>query len=272
LGLRTVSCRTGETLAEQQVQAARKEDVLNGLSRASAQLRTKLGESLSTVEKFDTPLDQATTPSLDALLAYTLGRKELVWHGNLTAAVPLFQRAIDLDPKFAMAHLSLGLCHVNLGQLGVASESIRKAFYLREHVSEWEKFAIESRYYLAVTGNLPKALQVYRLWSQIYPREHIPVSMLAQEVDPALGRYEDALADAREALARDPRNAENYETLTLGYIYLNQLDRARKTASEANGQRLDSIDLHLRLYHLAFLENNQREMARKRLGRRASRA
>ncbi|QNI31406.1 winged helix-turn-helix domain-containing protein [Alloacidobacterium dinghuense] len=263
IGLRALSCQTGEVLAEQQVQAARKEDVLKALSRASGQLRKKLGESLSTVERFDTPLEEATTSSLDALLAYTMGRRELNLHDNCQAAVPLFQRAIDLDPKFAMAHLSLGLSQINLGQTGLAAKSIRRAFELREHVSEWEKFAIESRYYFAVIGDLPKARQVYRLWAQIYPHERIPVGVLGQEVDPELGRYDDALADAREALARSQQNPEDYEGLVVAYMNLDQLENARATADEANGKRLEAMDLPQHLYHLAFLRKDSGKMAQE---------
>lgn len=263
IALRAVSCRTGDSLGEQQVQAGRKEDVLKALSRASAKLRGKLGESLSTVENFDTPLDEATTPSLDALLAYTMGRKKLVWHGDCQLAVPLFQRAIDLDPNFAMAHLSLGLCEIDLGQAGLAAESIRTAFELREHVSEWEKFAIESRYEFGVIGDLPKARQVYRLWAQIYPREWIPLGVLGQDVDPELGRYDEALADSREALSRNQQNPENYEGLVVAYMNLDQLDSARATADEATRKKLAAGDLPQHLYHLAFLTKDSGLMAQE---------
>ena len=263
LTLKAVSCRTGDALANTQVQAARKEDVLRALSRASGQLRKELGESLSTVEKFDTPLEQATTPSLDALLAYSMGRRELIWHDNCAPAIPLFQRAIGLDPHFAMAHLSLGLCRVNLGEPGLAAASIQKAFDLREHVSEWEKFAIESRYDFGVIGNLPKARQVYSLWAQIYPRESIPSSVLAQDLDPELGRYDDAVTDAREALSRNPQNPEYYEGLVVAYMNLNQLDRARAIADEANAKKLEAMDLPQHLYHLAFLRRDSAAMAQE---------
>ncbi len=263
LDLKAVSCQSGDALAEEQLQAARKEDVLKTLSRASAQLREKLGESLSTVEKFDAPLDQATTPSFEALQAYTLGRRELILHSDCIGAIPLFQRAIDLDPNFAMAYLSLGLCHMNQGERGLGSESIRRAFELREHTSDWEKFAIESRYYYGVVGNLPKAREVYRLWARIYPREDIPLGVLGQEIDPQLGRYDDALMDTREALALAPWNPENYEGLVVAYINLNQLGNARATAEEANQKKLESIDLHAHLYHLAFLQKDEGEMARQ---------
>ena len=263
LDLKAVSCQSGDILAEEQLQAARKEDVLKGLSGASAQLRKKLGESLSTVAKFDAPLDQATTPSFEALQAYTLGRREMIVHADLMAAIPLFQRAIDLDPNFAMAYLSLGLSDMSLGQRGLGSGSIRKAFELREHVSDWEKFAIESRYYYGAVGNLVKAREIYRLWAQIYPREAIPLSVLGQEIDPQLGRYDDALADNREALRLRPWDPENYEGLVVSYINLNQLGNAKATADEADTKKLESMDLHAHLYHLGFLQKDEGEMARQ---------
>jgi DNA-binding winged helix-turn-helix (wHTH) protein/tetratricopeptide (TPR) repeat protein len=263
LDLKAVNCQSGDILAEEQLQAARKEDVLNTLSRASAQLRKKLGESLSTVAKFDAPLDQATTPSFEALQAYTLGRRELIVHGDVVGAIPLFQRAIDLDPNFAMAYLSLGLSDMIQGQRGLGSGSIRKAFELREHVSDWEKFAIESRYYYGVVGNLVKAREVYRLWAQIYPHEAIPLAVLGQEIDPQLGRYDDALVDNQEALRLRPWDPENYEGLVVAYINLNQLGDAEATAGEANKKKLESIDLHEHLYHLAFLQKDEGEMARQ---------
>ena len=262
LDLKAVSCQSGDALAEEQLQAARKEDVLKVLSNASAQLRKKLGESLSTVEKFDAPLDQATTPSFQALQAYTLGRRDLILHSDSIAAIPLFQRAIDLDPNFAMAYLSLGLCQMNQGQRGTASDSFRKAFELREHTSDWEKFAIESRYYYGVVGNLVKAREIYRLWARIYPREAIPLSVLA-EIDPQLGRYDDALVDSRESLTIRPWNPEDYEGLIVAYMNLNQLGNARATADQASRKKLQSIDLHGHLYHLAFLQKDEGEMARQ---------
>jgi eukaryotic-like serine/threonine-protein kinase len=263
VALKAVSCQTGEALGQEQLQAMRKEEVLGALSRASSRLREKLGESLSSVEKFDAPLEQATTPSIEALQAYTLGRRDLSLHSDCTAAIPLFQRAIDLDPKFAMAHLSLGICHMNLGQRGVASDSLRKAFELREHTSDWEKFAIESRYFYGAVGNLAKAREVYRLWSRIYPHEAIPFSVLGQDIDPQLGRYDDALADTQKALTLQPWNPEDYEGLVVAYMNQNQLGNARATAEEASRKRLESLDLHAHLYHLGFLQKDEGEMARQ---------
>src|SRR5208282_5787809 len=156
IGLKAVNCNTGDVLAETQKQAASKEAVLQALGAAAVNLRGKLGESLSSVQKYDTPLEEATTPSLEALKAYSQGRRQLIGHGESAAAAPLFQRAIRLDPNFAMAHLSLGLSQIGLGETSLAAENIQRAYELREHVSQWEQFAIESRYYYAVEGDLAK--------------------------------------------------------------------------------------------------------------------
>ena len=159
LGLNAVNCQTGDSLAEEQERATDKEHVLPAMDKAAAKLRAKLGESLGTVQKFDTPLAQATTPSLEALQAYSLGRQTMAGKGEHAAAVPLFQRAIRLDPNFAMAYASLGTSYSNLGETTLAAENTRKAYELREQVSEREKFYIESHYYGNVTGDLEKARQ-----------------------------------------------------------------------------------------------------------------
>jgi eukaryotic-like serine/threonine-protein kinase len=155
------------------------------------------------------------------------------------------------------------LSQISTGQAGLANESIRKAFALRKHVSEWEKFAIESRYDLAVMGNLQKARHVYQLWAQIYPRQGIPASVLSEDVDPAIALYQDALADAREAVARDPQNPEYYEGLAASYIYLDRLDEARAIAGEAARKRLESSDLPQQMYHLGFIAGDRALMARE---------
>jgi hypothetical protein len=150
---------------------------------------------------------------------------------------------------------------MNQGERGLGSDGIRKAFELREHTSDWEKFAIESRYYYGVVGNLAKAREIYRLWALIYPREAIPLSVLGQEVDPQLGRYDDALVDNRGALTLRPWDSNYYEGLVVAYINLDRLGNARATADEANKKNLESIDLHSHLYHLAFLQKDEGEMA-----------
>jgi tetratricopeptide (TPR) repeat protein len=159
LGVNAMNCQTGDTLAEEQVRATGKEQVLAAMDKAAAKLRQKLGESLSTVQKFDIPIEQATTPSLEALQAYSLGWKSQVGKGDDAAAALLYQRAIRLDPNFAVAYASLGTSYNNLGETRVAAENIRKAYELRDRVSEREKFYIESHYYQFVTNNLEKARQ-----------------------------------------------------------------------------------------------------------------
>jgi tetratricopeptide (TPR) repeat protein/predicted Ser/Thr protein kinase len=260
LGLKAVKCRTGDALAEEQATANGKERVLKALGDSARKLRTKLGETLSTVEKFDTPLEQATTPSLEALHAYTLGQKTMMG-ADYAAAAPFFQRAIHLDPNFAMAYASLGNCYINLGELSLAAENTRKAYQFRERVSQRERFYIESHYYEAVTYDLEKARQVYELWAQVYPRDRLPHTNLGTAYT-TLGQYDKALAEFRETLSLDPRPVD-YANLVYGYINLNRLEEARATAREAQAKQLDSPELHFGFYALAFLNSDAAEMEKQ---------
>jgi eukaryotic-like serine/threonine-protein kinase len=260
LGLKAVNCLSGDTLAEEQVRATGKEQVLSAMDEAAPKLRAKLGESLRTVQKFDTPLEQATTPSLEALQSYSLGRKQLK-NGDAAAAAPLFQQAIRLDPNFAMAHLSLGLSQLNLGETGLGAESIQKAYNLSERVNQWERFAIESRYYYAVVGDLGKARQTYELWAQVYPRDPIPMDVLST-IYAELGQYEKALALERDAFRRDP-GYRHYGNLVASYVSLNRLEEARATAEEARARNSDSIEIRFGLYSIAFLQNDVPGMAQQ---------
>ena len=168
IGLDAINCKTGDPLAQEQVTAENKEHILKALDEAATKLREKLGESLSTVEKFDAPLDQATTPSLEALKALSVGIKTLQEKGS-AAAIPFFNHAIELDPNFAAAYGALGISYSNLREPGLANENLQKAYNLRDKVSEREKFRISASYYLLVTGELEKAIQTYELWSQTTP-------------------------------------------------------------------------------------------------------
>ena len=262
LGVKAVNCRTGETLAEEQVQAAHKEDVLKSLSVASAKLREKLGESLSTIEKFDTPLEQATTLSLEALQAYSMGRRMIMGKGDFAAAAPLFQRAIRLDPKFAMAYASLGTVYSNFGEAGLAAENTTKAYGLRERVSEREKFYIESHYHQFVTRDLEKACQTYELWAQTYPRDDVPLYNLGYAYA-ILGQHDKALGGRRDALRRVPTSGLSYAALANAYLNLDRLNEARATVKEALDKNLDSPILRIVLYRLAFLQNDAAGMARQ---------
>jgi tetratricopeptide (TPR) repeat protein len=261
IGLKTVNCQTGDVLAQEQVQADGKEKVLDALGHGATKLRASLGESLSTVQKLDTPLAQATTPSLEALQAYSLGNKTSRGKGNY-AAVPFYQRSIDLDPNFAMAYAALGTCYLNLGETSLAAENTQKAYELRERVSEREKFSIESQYYDLATGDKEKARQTYELWAQTYPRDDVPPNNLGA-IYINLGQYDKTLAENREALRLDPASGQSYGNVVAAYLYLNRLGEARATVEEAHAKNLDSPNLRLNLYLLAFLQNDATGMAQQ---------
>src|SRR5713101_1281446 len=261
IGLQAVNCATGDSLAREQAQAAGKEKVLDALSRAAASLREKLGESLSTVQKFDTPVEQATTPSLEALQAFSMGYKALT-NGEFAAAVPLAQRAIRLDQNFAMAYALLGDDYSNLGESILAAENYVKAYELRDRVSERERFYIEADYYQEVTSDLEKARQINELWAQTYPRDYMPSVNLCI-IYGNVGQYDKALVEARESLRLGPANGYIYTSLVTSYINLNRLQEAQATADEALAKNIDSAPLHITLYQLAFLKNDAAGMAQQ---------
>jgi eukaryotic-like serine/threonine-protein kinase len=260
LGLNAVNCQTGDTLADEQARATGKEQVLPAMDKVAAKLRQKLGESLSTVQKFDTPIEQATTPSLEALQAYSLGWKIQTGKGDDAAAAPLYQRAIRLDQHFAMAYASLGTSYNNLGEMSAAAENIRKAYELRDRVSEREKFYIESHYYQFVTDDLEKARQVYELWAQTYPRELVPPNNLTY-IYGALGQYEKALMEAREAFRLN--QASGFGNLAISFLQLNRIEETRATVGEAQAKNFDSPPLHFIQYQVGFLQNDAAEMKRQ---------
>jgi tetratricopeptide (TPR) repeat protein/predicted Ser/Thr protein kinase len=256
IGVSAVNCRNGDYLAQEQFTADGKENVLKALGEAATRLRGKLGESLKTVQKLDTPIEQATTPSLEALQAYSLGRKTMQGQADFTAAVPLFERAIELDPKFAMAHAMLGTTYHNLGEKILASKNTQEAYELRTHVSEWEKFYIESHYHDFVTGDLEKARQAYELWAQIYPRELVTPTNLGV-IYQTLGQFDKSLAKYREAMRLSPEDSLNFGNLVLAYVHLKRLDEARAAANEALTKNLDSADLRAALYEVAFMRRDR---------------
>jgi serine/threonine protein kinase/tetratricopeptide (TPR) repeat protein len=260
MGIKAVNCQTGDTLSQEQVIANSKEQVLPALGQAATKLRERLGESLKTVQKLATPIEQATTPSLDALQAYSLGRSTMLAQGNFAAAVPLFQHAIQLDPNLAMAYASLGTTYHNLGEKELASENTRRAYELRAKVSEREKFYIESHYYHFVTGDLEKAKQVYGLWLQTYPREAVPPTNLGV-VQQSLGQYEKSLEDFRQAIRLAPNDVVNYGNLVTALVNLNRVKEAKAAATEAAAKKLDSPDLRVALYQLAFLQSDEVAMS-----------
>jgi serine/threonine protein kinase/predicted Zn-dependent protease len=262
IALKAEDCRSGDVLAHEQITAEDKNHVLTALGQAVTSLRGKLGESRSMVQKYDTPLEQATTPSLEALQAYSLGRKMMVVKGDYLAAVPLYQKAIRSDNKFAMAYASLGTAYHNLGEKGLAADSTKKSFALRGQVSEREAYYIDSHYHHYVTGNLDEARKAYELWAHTYPREMVPLANLGV-LDQNLGRYDDALDNFRGALRRVPDDALTYSNIVSSYICLNRLKEAAATAAEAQANNLDSPDLHLYLYELGFLQHDDAAMTRQ---------
>jgi serine/threonine protein kinase/tetratricopeptide (TPR) repeat protein len=261
LGLTASNCRTGETLAQEQVTASDKQHVLETLAKAASELRGKLGESLASVQKFDTPLEQATTSSLEALQAYTLGQRAHVEKYDPAAAIALFQRAISLDPKFAMAYAALGLDYGNLGQAALGAENEAKAYELRDRVGEREKFYITSHYYHFVTGELDKAAKTYRLWAETYPLDTVPPTDLGYMYG-QIGQYDKALPEAQRAFSLDP-SAIGYAAMVGAYLNLNQLSQAKATVAEAQARHQDSFLNHLNLYQVAFIEHDEAGMQRE---------
>jgi serine/threonine protein kinase/tetratricopeptide (TPR) repeat protein len=261
IGVNAVNCQTGDYLAQEQVTANGKENVLKALGEASTKLREKLGESLKTVQKLDTPIERATTPSLEALQAYSLGRQTMQGKGDYVGAVPLLKRSIELDPKFAMAYAMLGTSYHNLGENKLSAENTLQAYDLRARVSEWEKFYIESHYHHFVTGDMEKARQAYELWAQIYPREPVPPTNLGIIYE-TLGQHEKSLSEFREGLRLSP-DSLNFGDVVSGFIHLNRFDEARAAADEALSKNLDSADLRLYLYQLAFLKGDLTSMAQQ---------
>jgi DNA-binding winged helix-turn-helix (wHTH) protein/tetratricopeptide (TPR) repeat protein len=254
IGLEALNCASGDVLAREQVTAAGKEQVLPALGQAASKLRNEVGESLSSVQKFDVPLEQATTNSLEALKAYTLGQRAAGEKGDIEA-IPFYKRAIELDPNFAMAYVALGIEYSNLNQPSLAADYTKKAFDLRDRVTEREKFNITAHYYDVATGELEKANQAYELWIQIYPRDFL--AYLDQGSDHMiLGQYDKAAAKTREVLRLEPTNAVAYTNLGEIYLALNRFDESRTTTEEALGRKLDHVALHLNLYALAFFQAN----------------
>ena len=259
LGLKAVNCLTGDTLAEEQERAAGKEQVLSALDQAAPKLRAKLGESLSTVQKYDTPVAEATTPSLEALKAYSLGRKTESAKGG-TPALPFYQRAVELDPNFAMAYQELAVTYSSLGQRERGAQNARKAYDLRAKVSDRERFSIEGYYYTYATGEREKAAQSYELWQQAYPRDSVPYRNLGN-ISNDLGNLEQGLEEHREALRLEPSAIWNYGNLGSDYMGLNRLDEAEVVFRQAEDRKLSGYLLVLRR-KLAFLKGDEAQMVR----------
>ncbi|MGA8622957.1 MAG: winged helix-turn-helix domain-containing protein [Candidatus Sulfotelmatobacter sp.] len=259
LGLKAVNCQSGDTIAQELVTAASKEKVLDVVGEAASKLRGGLGESLATLQKFDVPLEQATTPSLEALKALTLGRKASDEKGP-AAALPYDHQAIELDPNFAMAYRALGIDYTNLTELGRASEYFGKAFELREHASEREKLEITADYYSNVTGELDKAAQAFQEEIESYPREYRAYGNLGY-VYGGQGQYEKAVEATRQGLRLAPNRITVYENLANYTLALQRFDETRQIIHQAQARKLEDYIVHDALYGLAFLGADSAAMA-----------
>jgi eukaryotic-like serine/threonine-protein kinase len=260
VGLTATNCATGDSVATEQARASQKSDVLKALDRAASQLRDKLGESLASIQKFDTPLEETTTSSLEGLKAYSLGLKTHREKGD-TAALPFFQHAIQLDPNFAMSYRALSGAYIGLGESEQALQSAQKAYDLRDRVSERERLNIESNYYMIATGDLVKASQVFELYVQTYPRDSRAYSNLGY-TDWYLGRYDKALPEFRAGLQLDPDDVRNYTNVAGCLINMNRFDEARDVLQQAQQRKLDDELLWINLYSIAFNKRDTEEMHR----------
>lgn len=259
IGLQAIDCSSGDSLAQAQVQAASKEQVLKAVGEAANAVRRKLGESPLSLQKHDTPLEQATTSSLEALRAFSAGWKAQL-HGD-TESIPYFKRAIELDPGFALAYSQLAMPYANIGEMTRASDALQKAFSLRDRVSEYERYRISGYYYSLVTGELKKSSEIFELWRQAYPRDLIPNVEITSNYS-ALGQWERALSEARRALQVDAQNVFVYVNLAAVYFALNHLEDAKATLDQAQVRRLDAYSLRQERYYAAFLSDDYDSMNR----------
>ena len=269
LGLRATQCTTGDVLADEQAQAARKEEVLNTLSQVATRFRTRVGESLATVEKHSMPLEAATTPSLEALQAFSAGHDlaDFSWDRRL----PHYQRAIAIDPEFAMAHAQVGFGYSTLGESARGRQSLQKAYELRHRASDVERLNIETLYDRDVTGNLERERRTLETWAESYPRDARARSLMAGLALTSTGQHELAIAKTEETLALDPDSTPTYGSKAFNELFLNRLDDALLTARRAAERKLQSPDLRLIPYAVAFLKGDDEELTRTGTAARNSR-
>jgi len=259
LTLETLKCSTGDSLVRVVTEAARKEDVLRALGAAASQARAKLGESLSSIQKFDTPIEQATTPSLDALKAFSLGRSKMVDSAPVEA-IPFLQRAIELDPDFAVAYAALGTTYGNLRENDLGAAYTRKAFERRRRASERERLYITSHHYDVVEGDLEQALQIYQMWKQTYPRDVVPHSNLGYTYI-LLGQFDKAVQEIREALSLGDDNGLVSSYLAYVELAQNHFDEAKATFERALVRNPENFVARYGLYLIASIQGDSTSMA-----------
>lgn len=265
LTVKAVNCSNGETLASTESQASDKNQVLNALGQASAAIRSQLGESLSTVQRFDTPLQQATTPSLEALKAYSWGYENAqgLRPGGSAAGIPFFKQAIQFDSKFALAYAWLGIEYTSRGEPAIAAGYTAKAYELRERASEREKYFISAVYYKEVTGNIPQAVQTCKLWMQAYPRAVMPHTYLAGAIYPIVGEYEKGVEESKNAIRLSPQFPVPFAFLMFDSISLNRLADAKAAYEQALERKLRSPFYLMALYQIAFLDHDAAGMSQQ---------
>jgi serine/threonine protein kinase/tetratricopeptide (TPR) repeat protein len=260
LGLRATNCATGDILADEQAQAARKEDVLSTLSQMATRFRTRVGESLATIERYSTPLE-ATTASLEALQAYGAGFKASLAGSNVRA-LALFQRAVEIDPNFASAHALVGFRHSIMGESALARQSMLKAYQLRDRASDAERFYIDTLYDRDFTGNMERERRTLETWAETYPRDASAHNLLAGLALSSTGQHELAIAETGKALALDPNLAPAHANQAFHQLMLNRLDDALLTVRLAADRKVEHADLLLIQYFAAFLTGNENELRR----------
>ena len=260
IGLSAVNCETGDSLGSEQIEAPSREKVLHSINEAATRIREKLGESLASIQKYDKPVENATTSSLDALQAYSLGIRTRFQKGD-EASIPFFKHAIELDPNFAMAYARLAVAYSNQGETGLASQNAEKAYALRDRVSERERFYIDSHYHDNVTHDLIKAAQVYELWQESYPRDIVPYTNLGI-IYKQLGQPEKGLNEALIRSQLDPDGSTSYGNLAYFYRYLNRFDEAKEVLQKAAAHNMVTDQLVESRYLLGFVLNDSTEMQR----------
>lgn len=262
LDLRSVNCRTGENIDDEQAQVARKEDALDAVTRMARGFRTRAGESVATLAKHETPLAEATTPSLEALKAYSLGWKVEALQGDLSA-IPFFQRAVEIDPSFAMAYASLGLMDGSSGSSELATENVTRAYELRDRASDKERFFITAYYFGRATGNQEKAQQVCNEWARTYPREFLPHAFLAGFVDLVLANYQGAVEEAQKTIELNPDDGVGYYLLGYNSLYLNDVQNAENVVRMAADRKAPQVRMATLRFDLAYIKGDAAGMRRE---------
>jgi len=259
LGLRAKDCRTGDVLEEEQAQAARKEEVLNVLSLIAGKFRQRLGESITMVQKHGTPLPEATTPSLEALHAYSLGWNSMFGPSGEGEALPFFKRAVEIDPDFASAYAMLGRIYMTLGESALSTENLTKAYQLRDRTTDRERYFIVSNYEWQVKGNLEKTRQTLELWAETYPRDTAPFALISYLYQ-LLGKNDKSAEAGEKAVQLDRDSVPGYANLAWAYVLDDKLPQAEDAIRRANERKLEFPDLYLLLYDIAFLKSDEAGM------------